>query len=228
MKLKYWLSGIVLTVIAVRCQVITTYGATSQILNQIPAVPNEVLAAESYVEIPIYYDSEIADSIEVFLEKVCNEGNSNKVYVGGNINLMIKGYAYKTGNNIKIGATLTYKTKDGLVVTDWWDNIEQFNLNSEAETKLYWTNCEGYSLNVEENIRFVLPDQNENDLRLLVTIAGLNSSFSRPTNQGVYLITEEDEDTEDNNEDTKEDNDNTTNKPEKEWDNASGLNPEYY
>ena len=236
MKYKHWLLMTTLAVTAVAAQGVVSFATTNSessigqvrvqdvasytttgamLVPEQVEVPREVLAAESYVEVPVYYNGKVANNIITFLEKTCNKGNSNEVYVGGYTAVTVKAYAYKTGSNVKVGAVVTYINKDGQTVSDWWDNIEQFYSMEEAENSIAWPTCENYSLNVEEGIAFVMPDQNENDLRIIFEVSGVKSSFSRATNQGVYLLEEAPEVDEDKDEEKPEvDEDKAEEKPE--------------
>lgn len=238
MNLKRYLSILSLSAAALTLQPTVTYAAPlTTYSNQFAAIPNEVLAAESYIEIPVYFNGQVADAVVTYLEKACNIGNANEVFINGYATLSVKAYAYKTGSNIKVGATISYLTKDHQFVTDWWDNVEQFYSIEEAESAIAWPACDNYALTLNDKITFEMPDQNENDLRLSLSIAGVKTSFSRPTAQGVYLsedsgVTDKDNNTSDDdaNDDTTSDDasDDTPNKGEPNFDNASGLDPEHY
>jgi len=220
MKSRRWVSVVTLIVATLTAQSAVTYATTSTIVadqsfcgfecgvlgrtttstivaDQSEQIPNEVLAAESYVEVPVICNGEEADNVVTFLEKLCNKGNSNEVYVGGYVAINVKAYAYKTGSNIKVGAVITYMNKNGEVVSDWWDNVEQFYSIEEANTYGLWTDNATYTLNLLDNISFTMPDQNENDLRITLELVGMKSTFSRPTNQNVDLLEEVSEGEED-------------------------------
>lgn len=176
-----------LTVSTLMMSVLPAHAQVGPLSTTTIAVPTEVINANTYVEIPVTYKEAVTPIVSAYLEKSGNHGNSNAFHISGYANFIIKAYAYKTGSNIKVGASISYINTAGNLVTDWWDNIEQFYSVEEAESLIAWPNCSNYALNVEDTIRFEMPDQNENDLRVNLMLSGVKSSFSRPTNQGVAL-----------------------------------------
>ncbi|MDF2877784.1 MAG: hypothetical protein K0S30_880, partial [Clostridia bacterium] len=160
-----------LMVLTILIQAVITYG-----------IPNEVVG-KTYIEIPVKFKGDITSMISAYVRKAQTTGNANELFdISGYVIFDIKAYAYETGSEVKVGAEITYKDKDGNTQKDWWDNVEQLN-----KSAIGWPSCSGYFITVQDNIRFVEPYQNKTELRIMLEMKGKNSGFSRATNHGVSL-----------------------------------------
>lgn len=154
-------------------------GVEQDIVPLIDGIPKEVAEHTPYVKIPVTYQGQNGDHIEVNLSKKKTDGYPHEQFdYSGTAVLRITAYAYQTGADVKIGTYIEAMGDKGKwVQMNWRDREDQVCASSLEEAR-------GISLEVK-SIEFSNP-QLGHDNRLLIKIeASTGGRFERDTAKGI-------------------------------------------
>lgn len=138
----------------------------------VEGIPVEVANSQQYVEIPIYQNGQVTSVISQYMEK-----NGRKGYA----NIHVKGYAYKTTDQIKMGVLIGYYGEDNQFYQEFFDGVGVEGLDTT-----HWPNCNGTSISLDGDLEWDGTMDNQRRIKVPFTTS-YGKHFYRHTEHNVSL-----------------------------------------
>lgn len=190
MRIKKNILISLLLVLVMILQINVVLGTDSMTLN----LPNDVANSGSYLMVPIRFKGNPIPSsgeFSTFLRKFNDSSpNANERFdISGIATFKVQAYAYKTGDNIKLGTQIYCLGTDGNWINMGWRDRED-QLSSSDLAKFLQT---GNDLYIDiTDIEFTLPNQNASERHVKFKMkASTGGEFERQSSQMIQFATKD-------------------------------------